>query len=817
MALPEPMESAVTRFLIERGGFRVLPASTAPGPVSPGQEPEVILLAGDVDPGLLQGWETRSPGLRFLFVSTDPEAVQTLAEMAGLDERSWNVLRPDADPVEFRQAVRAAAGSHQASREAAEARKAVDTAGKDRIADLEQANRELSKARDAAETASRIKSEFLANMSHEIRTPMYGVLGMTDLLLETGLSEVQRDYVTSVRKSGSMLLNILNDILDFSKIEAGKMELDPVPFELRETVGDLLRMLGLRADERGVELLSSVDPGVPDSLVGDSLRLRQVLTNLVTNGVKFTEEGEVELTVVSEPTPSGSDAAWIRFSVRDTGIGIPEEKKPSIFGAFNQADASTTRRYGGTGLGLTISRSLVEMMGGRIWFESEAGKGSTFHFKLPFLRHGSVAAVPADVSALSGMEVLVIDDNATNRRILGDMVRQWSMVPTLAESGPDGLAALRLSSEASRSFDVILLDCSMPEMDGFAVAAAIRNDPAMAGSTIMMLTSSDRTADARRSRELGLAAYLIKPISQPELLREIRRIVGTRRRDPVGVANAQSASGSATGHSLRVLVVDDVAVNRRIAQAKIEKLGHTVTQADGGRRSVEIYASQAFDIVFMDIQMPDVDGFEATAMIREVQARTGVRIPVVAMTAMAMKGDREKCLAAGLDDYISKPIEAGALERILGSVPPSPGASPEPRDPSRPVPAPSPESNPIRFVNHSSRGAFDPQTALPRCMGEEALLHELLSVYLADSASYLSNLREAWKTSDQTRFVRAAHKLKGAISYFCSDELAAEARWLEETAARQGMAACAARLPRFEADVERMNHEASDFVRRKAA
>jgi signal transduction histidine kinase len=488
VALPAPMEAAVTRILAARDTFRILPSSSGPGRLSQGQEPAVVVLSGDVESELLHAWEASCPGVRFVFVSTDPEAVQTLAEMAGLEEWSWSVLRPEADPIEIRQAVRTAAGAQRALKDATNARNAVDSAVKERIADLESANRELSGARDAAETASRIKSEFLANMSHEIRTPMYGVLGMTDLLQETGLSEVQRDYVTSVRKSGSMLLNILNDILDFSKIEAGKMELDPVPFGLRESVGDLLRMLGLRADERGVELLSTVDPGVPDSLVGDSLRLRQVLTNLVTNGVKFTEKGEVELTVKSDPAPAGSDAAWIRFSVRDTGIGIPEEKKPSIFGAFNQADASTTRRYGGTGLGLTISRSLVEMMGGRIWFESEPGKGSTFHFVLPFNRHGTAAAVPADVTALSGMEVLVIDDNATNRRILGDMVRQWSMLPTLAESGPDGLAALRVSSEASRRFDVILLDCNMPEMDGFAVAAAIRNDPAMAGSTIMMLT-----------------------------------------------------------------------------------------------------------------------------------------------------------------------------------------------------------------------------------------------------------------------------------------------------------------------------------------
>jgi signal transduction histidine kinase/CheY-like chemotaxis protein len=780
-----------------------------------GQRVAAVLLEGPRHLALAAAIRQRDPEILVVLLAVPDPGLAALVAAVGIPDTDWAVLRSPLDRTEARQLFRNLASRGKLGRELRDQSSLVEHRVAGRTADLERMNRDLALARDSAEAASRIKSEFLANMSHEIRTPMYGVLGMTDLLLETGMTEVQKDYVVSVRKSGSMLLNILNDILDFSKIEAGKMELDPSPFELRDALGDALRMLGLKAGEQRVELLCSVDPEVPDSLLGDSLRIRQVVTNLVTNGIKFTEKGEVEVAVRLEGEPVRPGEVVLHFSVRDTGIGIPAEKQPSIFSAFTQADTSTTRRYGGTGLGLTICRSLVEMMGGRIWFESEVGRGSTFHFVLPFGRILTGAPPKVETAELAGLSALIIDDNATNRRILGDMVRQWRMEPTLAENGPDGLAALRIGLERGRRHDLILLDCNMPEMDGFAVAAAIRQLPGVSACTILMLTSVDRTGDAQRSRELGLAAYLIKPISQSELLREIRRIVGAVRR--VSGTSDESMPGVASRRArrLRVMVVDDVAVNRRIAQAKIEKLGHTVVLAEGGRQAVELYSTQAFDLAFMDIQMPEMDGFEATSRIREVQRRTGVHVPVVAMTAMAMKGDREKCLAAGLDDYISKPIEAGALERVLSSVESSEAAGSQEPEPE-PEPEPKPVSGAPGPVSDPGRGAFDPRVALPRCMGEESLLLELLSVYLADCEGYLIHLRQAWEAGDPVRFARATHKIKGAISYFCSDELAAEARGIEETAAKQGMAACACRLEAFQSDVLRLNREASEFLRGKS-
>jgi signal transduction histidine kinase/DNA-binding response OmpR family regulator/HPt (histidine-containing phosphotransfer) domain-containing protein len=745
------------------------------------------------------------PDLHVIVVGGHAPTLRGIAAGHEFPDDSWIVLRAPVEEVELVQTVRSMVSKWMLIQRLREQEDLIEIKVSGRTADLERANRKLASACAAAEAASRTKSEFLANMSHEIRTPMYGVMGMTDLLMESELTDVQRDYVTSVRKSGSVLLNVINDILDFSKIEAGKLELDPVRFELREILGDPLRMLGLKADEKNVELVCSVAEDVPDDLVGDSLRLRQILMNLIGNALKFTERGEVALEVRRGGNGSARGGEEVQFSVRDTGIGIAEDKKHTIFSAFTQADGSTTRRYGGTGLGLTISRSLVEMMGGRIWFESEAGRGTVFHFVLPFGVPPPESVVrKASVEDLAGMSVLVIDDNATNRRILGDMVSHWKMVPTLAENGPDGLAALRIAAGQGRRHDLILLDSNMPEMDGFAVAAAIRQQPDLAGCTIMMLTSADRTGDVRRTRELGLASYLIKPISQPELLREIRRVIGgVRKASAVGQSTFRTNTHDMSNR-LRVLIVDDVAVNRRIAQAKVEKLGHSVTLADGGVEAVRQYSQNDFDLVLMDIQMPEMDGFEATAKIREIQASRR-RVPVVAMTAMAMKGDREKCLAAGLDDYITKPIEPGALERVLGNV----AGTGSPSDPSLTVEAGGGQE--------PMRGTFDPKVAVTRCMGEEALMTELLGVYVADCDSYIASLRDAWTARDQTRFVRAAHKLKGAVSYFCSDELAAEARWMEETAAKQGLDACTLRLASFEADVERLNREAKSYSLRKAA
>lgn len=745
------------------------------------------------------------PDLHVIFVGGHAPTLRDIAAEHAFESDAWMSLRAPVDDVELAQAAGAMMSKWSFIQRSREQEELIEIKVSGRTADLERANRQLASACSAAEAASRTKSEFLANMSHEIRTPMYGVMGMTDLLLEGELTEVQRDYVTAVRKSGTLLLNVINDILDFSKIEAGKLELDPVRFELREILGDPLRMLGLKADEKNVELVCSVAEDVPDDLIGDSLRLRQVLMNLLGNALKFTEKGEVVLDVRLESQQEAQGGRLLHFSVRDTGIGIPDEKKHAIFSAFTQVDGSTTRRYGGTGLGLTISRSLVEMMGGRIWFESEAGRGSVFHFTLPFGTPPRDTIMPkAAVADLAGMSALIIDDNATNRRILGDMLAHWKMAPTLAENGPDGLAALRIAASKGCRHDLILLDSNMPEMDGFAVAAAIRQQPDLAGSTIMMLTSADRTGDVRRTRELGLASYLIKPISQPELLREIRRVAGgVRKGAPVASAVSRTHTHDMPNR-LNVLIVDDVAVNRRIAQAKVEKLGHSVTLADGGIEAVKLYARGDFDLVLMDIQMPEMDGFEATAKIREIQASRR-RVPVVAMTAMAMKGDREKCLGGGLDDYITKPIEPGALERVLGNV----AGTGSPSAPALIVEEGGAEV--------SLRGMFDPKIAVTRCMGEEALMVELLGVYVADCDGYLSGMREAWAVRDQTRFVRAAHKLKGAISYFCSDELAAEARWIEETAAKHGLDACTLRLASFEADVERLNREAKVYALKKAA